>query len=45
MKELLECAAQHWVFSCVVMAWIYGTADIVTARVYNSILVLIKGAK
>lgn len=39
MKEFLECAAKHWVFSCMMMTWIYFTVNVITGRIYNSILV------
>lgn len=45
MKDLLQCAADHWIFSCVVMAWIYFTADTVTARIFNSIREIVGGKK
>lgn len=41
MKDLFQCAVDHWLFSCVVMAWIYFTVDTVTARIFNSILAMV----
>lgn len=39
MSDFLDCAARHWIFSCMVMTWIYFTVDVITGRIYNSILV------
>lgn len=39
MKDLFLCAAQHWVFSLVVMMWMVAMIEVAGSYLYHSILV------
>lgn len=45
MKDLLECAAQHWIFSCVAMFWFYSTLECAGNREVLAIQELRKQAR